>query len=88
MGTHVRIEREENTTSLRMAVAWGGGENTPQLHKVRDLCCFSLPCPSQHVVSHFQIVSHGSKWLLELQPSHPYFRKEQEGKSKSNALSS
>lgn len=25
-------------------------------------------------------LSHGPKWLLKLQPSHPHFRKEEEGK--------
>lgn len=56
MGTHVKAERRENTTSLRKAFCVRGLQ--PKPHKVmRDVGFFFLPCPSQHVVSNLQVIS-------------------------------
>lgn len=51
MGTHVKTEKEEKTT-----VVCNLSHIAQQSHQ-RDLGFFFLPCPFQHVVSNFQVIS-------------------------------
>lgn len=64
-----------------------GGLKSHSSTKSSETWASSCPAP----LSMLFLISklpHGPKWLLELQPSHPLFRKKEEGKSKNNVPTS